>query len=369
MCKKRDSFAGKIYPMKYLLSVFTLVCLFCSCKTDAPTLAFTQVKGETMGTYYTVTYRDSLGRDFKTQFDSILAQVNAEVSTYEPQSTITIFNKTADSLDLKNNVFSGDQAAAEHNKHFITNLLAAKQVYEESNGAFDPTVMPLVNYWGFGYTPKKPVEQTDTLKIDSLMRYVGFEKITFRRDEESVISKQLPGVQLDFSACAKGYGVDAVGRFLSQKGLKDYYVEIGGESLGSGNGKSGDGWTVAVAVPKEGAATTDFSQIVRLRDKAIATSGNYINFYEVNGNKYAHTINPKTGYPQASNLLSATVFTDECMMSDAYATACMVMGSEAAQTFIEGLEGVEGMFIYADEKGDLQTKYTTGARKMTAEMK
>jgi len=317
-----------------------------------------------MGTYYKASYRDSLNRDFKKEIDSLLVQVNAEVSTYESESTITIFNKIPDSLNLENNVFSGDAAAANHNKHFITNLLAAQQVFEESKGAFDPTVMPLVNYWGFGYTPKKAVEQVDSVKIDSIMQYVGFAKVEFNREEEAIVKKTSPGVKLDFSACAKGYGVDAVARFLADKGCTDYYTEIGGESVGFGNGSSGDGWTVAVAIPKEGVVATDVAQVIRLKNKAIATSGNYINFYEVNGNKYAHTISPKTGFPQASNLLSASIFTDECMMSDAYATACMVMGLEKAKPFIEGLPGVEGLFIFSNEKGELETVYTAGVEQM-----
>ena len=352
--------------MKNILLLTLSILLFTACKNDKTqkSLALTQIAGETMGTYYKITYRDSLQRNFKKQIDSLLVQVNAEVSTYEPESTISIFNKMADSLDLENNVFSGDLEAANHNKHFITNFLAAKQVYEESKGSFDPTVMPLVNYWGFGYTPKKAVEQADTVKIDSIMQYVGFDKVEFRRDEESIIKKSLPGIKLDFSACAKGYGVDAVRRFLRDRDLQDFYVEIGGESAGHGNGSTGDGWTVAVAIPKAGIVATDVAQIIRLDHKAIATSGNYINFHEVNGKKYAHTISPKTGFPQASNLLSASIFTDECMMSDAYATACMVMGLEEAKIFIEGLEGVEGLFIFSNEKGELETVYTDGVKDM-----
>jgi len=356
--------------MKNIL-LLTLSILFLSaCKNDntPKAVTLTKIAGETMGTYYKVTYRDSLQRNFKTQIDSLLVAVNAEVSTYEPESTISIFNKTADSLDLENNVYSGSLEAANHNKHFITNLLAAKQVYEESKGSFDPTVMPLVNYWGFGYTPKKAVEQADTVKIDSIMQYIGFDKVDFRRDEESIVKKSLAGVKLDFSACAKGYGVDAVRRFLRDKDLKDFYVEIGGESAGHGNGSTGNGWTVAVAIPKAGVVATDVAQIIRLDHKAIATSGNYINFYEVNGKKYAHTISPKTGFPQASNLLSASIFTDECMMSDAYATACMVMGLDAAKEFIEGLQGVEGLFIFSNEKGELETVYTEGVKDMIVEM-
>lgn len=393
MCEKRDSFAAinftqlllpyiysdnygnkckaevNIYIMKNIILLSFSIFLFTACNNDKTpkTVELSQIAGETMGTYYKVTYRDNLQRNFKAEIDSLLIQVNAEVSTYEPESTISLFNKTAESIDLENNVFSGSLEAANHNKHFITNFLAAKQVYEESKGSFDPTVMPLVNYWGFGYTPKKAVEQADTVKIDSIMQYVGFDKVDFRRDEESIVKKSLSGVKLDFSACAKGYGVDAVRRLLRDKNLKDFYVEIGGESAGNGNGSTGNGWTVAVAIPKAGVVATDVAQIIRLKDKAIATSGNYINFHEVNGKKYAHTISPQTGFPKASNLLSASIFTDECMMSDAYATACMVMGLEEAKAFIEGLQGVEALFIFSNEKGELETVYTEGVKDMIVE--
>lgn len=354
--------------MKNLLFLSVFTFLIFSCKNDKKEpVALTQINGETMGTYYKVTVRDSLQRNFKPAIDSVLIAVNKEVNTYDSTSTISIFNRLPDSLDLQNNVFSGEAKAANNNKHFITNLLAAKQVHAETDGDFDPTVMPLVNYWGFGYTPKKAVVQADSVKIDSLMQMVGFDKIIFRQDEEAVIGKTRQGVMLDFSALAKGYGVDAVARYLSRQNLTDYYVEIGGESYAQGNGSTGNGWTVAVAVPQAGKAMTDAAQIIRLKNQAIATSGNYINFYEVDGKKYAHTINPKTGYPEANTLLSASIFTDECMMSDAYATACMVMGLEKAKALLEKLPGVEGLLIYSDAAGELQTYVTKGAQGMVVE--
>lgn len=355
--------------MKNTLLILLSILFFSSCKKEVktPSIDFTTVGGETMGTYYKVTYSDSLKRDFKKDIDSLLVAINLELSTYIDTSTISIFNQTTDSLSLHNHVYNGISEDAQRNKHFITNIEASKQVYEQSQGAFDPTVMPLVNYWGFGYTPKKAVEKVDSLTIDSIMQYIGYNKITFSRGEDCVVKKSLAGVKIDMSACAKGYGVDAVGRLLSQNGLKDYYVEIGGESVGFGNGKSGDGWNVAITIPKENAAILDYKAIIKLKNKAIATSGNYRNFHEVNGSKYAHTINPKTGFPEASRLLSASIFTDECMMADAYATACMVMGLEKAKPFIDSLQGVEGYFIFSTETGELKTEYTEGVKAMILE--
>ena len=344
---------------KVFLPLFPLLLLFACGKDERPPAL--EVRGETMGTYFKVTYYDSLQRDLSPQIVSELERVNQEVNTYDSTSVISIFNRAEDSLDLETSYFSSDSEKANNNKHFITNFQAAKMVHEQSGGAFDPTLMPLVNYWGFGYTPKRAVVAADSVEIDSLLRFVGMEKVELRIGDNTVVRKMLPGVKLDFSACAKGYGVDAVGRVISKMGIEHYYVEIGGESLGVGNGSTGKGWTVGVAVPDAEAGSNKISRVVRLQNTAIATSGNYKNFYEVNGSKYAHTINPETGYPEAGNLLSASVFTDECMMSDAYATACMVMGLEKAKPFIEKLPGVEAFFIYADENGDFQTEMTSGA--------
>lgn len=344
----------------FLLFLFS----FTACKNDKP-ISLTKLQGETMATYYKVSYRDSLQRNFQREIDSLLITINKEVNTYDSTSTISIFNKSIkDSLDLENNVFSGNSKEATNNQHFISNILAAKQVWEESNGFFDPTVMPLVNYWGFGYTPKRAIEQVDSVKIDSLLDFVGFDKISFTRGETAMLKKALPNVQIDFSACAKGYAVDAIGRWLSMQNISDYYVEIGGESIGFGNGSSGNGWIVAIGTPKVGAELTDAESIIRLTDGAIATSGNYRNFYDVKGEKYAHSINPKTGFPQANTLLSASIFTDECMMSDAYATACMIMRPDSAKAFIERLPGVEGLFIVSDEQGNMNSIYTEGVKKM-----
>jgi len=318
---------------------------------------YSVVSGETMGTYFNLTYADSLGRDFSSNLQALLDEINLQVSTYVPESTISKFNKANEQL-----VLMGGSSQEEKNKvmHFISNYNLSKIVYEATGGDFDPTVMPLVNYWGFGYTEKRKVETVDSLAIQSLMGYVGFDKVGLLNEGDFVLKKDLPGVQLDFSACAKGYAVDAIGLFLKSKGIFDFLVDIGGEQLGMGASSRGGPWEIGISTPSEGAALDDLQAIIPLENKAIATSGNYRNFYEVDGQKYSHTINPHTGFPERSNLLSATVLMSSCAIADAYATAFMVMGLDKAYQFALSHDGIEAYLIYSREDGSFDYKMTPG---------
>jgi len=316
----------------------------------ADELTYVALEGETMGTYYRVQYGDRAGRDYQPSIDSLLRAFNLEVSTYIDSSTISRFNRAEE-------VFAVPPA----DSHFLVNFTSAKAIYEQSHGAFDPTVMPLVNYWGFGYTEKKPVTAVDSLRIDSLMQFVGLDKVVLEREGAAVrLRKAAPGVQLDFSAIAKGSGVDLVGRLLEARGVRDYLVDIGGELVGRGQSPRGDPWKVGINVPREDAAFSELQTAMPVVDQAVATSGNYRNFYEVNGVKYSHTINPRTGFPERNRLLSASIVAGDCMQADALATACMVMGAEAAYDFIAATPGVEGYFIYSDAAGLMQVRHTAG---------
>ncbi|MFN7116736.1 MAG: FAD:protein FMN transferase [Saprospiraceae bacterium] len=311
-------------------------------------------EGKTMGTYYRVTYADSLNRDFAKAIDQLLIDINNEVSTYIPTSTISQFNQTQSALDITGKI------------HFIKNLQGALKVYNQSNGAFDPTVMPLVNYWGFGYTEKKPVTQVDSVKIDSLIQLVGADKIQLEQTgNQTVLKKSEPGVQIDFSGIATGYALDTIGRFLEYKGVKNYLADIGGEQRARGVNPKGKIWTIGINIPEETAAKTAILNTVELKDWTISTSGNYRNFYEVNGVKYSHTINPKTGFPERNTLLSATVFAAECIDADAWATAFMVMGIDKAFDSAEQNRDVEAYFIYSDPAdGSMQVKFTSGLKHL-----
>lgn len=220
--------------------------------------------------------------------------------------------------------------------------------------------MSLVNYWGFGYTPKEPVTQVDSVKIDSLMQYVGFGKVKLSdKNGYAVISKN-PAVKIDFGGTGQGYGIDAVSDFLEMKGIGNYLVDIGGESRARGKNPRGKWWTIGINTPSPDAAVDEYTQVIELRNMSVSTSGNYRNFYEVDGGKYSHFISPVSGFPEKSNLLSASVFAENCTYPDALATGFMVLGLDAAFELASQLKEIEALFIYSDENGDMKVKYTDG---------
>jgi len=339
----------------YLSIIFIFSCQ--SESTDSPTHYY-RIVGETMGTTYHMTYNDSLGRNFKEEVDSILVAINQGVSTYIEDSDISLFNFNKET----NLTFSGDDVAP---SHFIHVHKAAQRIYEKTEGYFDPTVMPLVNYWGFGYQEKKAVTKVDSIKVDSLQQLVGLGKIKTKCDGNIIghsckLTKNNPNIQLDFSAIAKGYAVDVIDDFFDAKGLENYLVEIGGELSAKGKNLKGNLWSTAINTPKISAGLNEYEAIVLMDNKAIASSGNYRNFYEVNGEWYGHEINPKTGFPEKSNLLSVSILADDCMSADAYATAMMVMGLEKSKALVERLKSIDAFFIFANEEGELETFYTDG---------
>lgn len=342
-----------------LLSILLVTVCLTACKDgkNTPPNATSQlqrIQGETMGTYYRVTYIGNEKEALKASIDSLLVALNDEVSTYIPSSTISRFNY--------GDLATMDKASLQAAPHFLANLERAQEIAAITGGYFNITIMPMVNYWGFGYTSKKPISAVDSLKVDSLMQFVGSDKYTFEQTAGQLqLSKSTPGTQIDFSAIAKGYGVDLIGEYLLDQGIKNYLVDIGGESVAHGDKGSPDlPWRVGINTPREDAALNEIEIAVPLVNKAIATSGNYRNFYEVDGQKYSHTINPFTGYPERSNLLSASIIADDCTTADAYATACMVMGLEKAFKLIDSLPDIAGYFIYSDEKGNLQSRATSG---------
>ncbi len=291
--------------------------------------------GKTMGTTYNIVYLDEANRDFQTSIDSLLVVFNQSLSTYEPTSELSKFN-LGDTIDF-------------NLPYFLPVLKASKAVFDKTGGAFDPTVGPLVNVWGFG--PGGP-ELKDSTDINLLLKLVGFDKIEF---DENQLRKKVPGIYLDFSAIAKGYGVDVVGDFLKAKGIENFLVEIGGELVARGVNEKGELWKVGVNRPEESANASDLISIIALQDRGMATSGNYRNYYVKDSVKISHTINPATGYPVNHNLLSATVLAKDCMTADAYATALMVMGTENAIALDSALKEIEVFLIYSDATGGFKT--------------
>ena len=231
--------------------------------------------------------------------------------------------------------------------------------YKTTEGAFDPTVMPLVAAWGFGPDSRDTPSPNE---VDSLLLSVGFENVFF---DDKAVCKLNPEVQLDFSAIAKGYAVDLVMMWLKDKGLENVFVEIGGEIAASGVNHKNKPWAVYIEKPDENQRTVQ--AVVSLNNIAIATSGNYRNFYVKDGKKYAHTISPFTGYPVQHSLLGVSVFARTCAAADAYATAFMVLGLDKAKQIVNQQADIEAYFIYSDQQGVLQALATSGIKQAIRE--
>ncbi len=337
---------------RYIIIAIVVYLLgFVGCTTPSTTkiaLKKENIQGETMGTTFSISYLDSTGIDLMDALEFLLIDFNQSVSTYIADSEIATFNQS-------------DSITIDKKGHFFRNYVIARTVYQQTDGWFNPAVMPLVNYWGFGYKGKDIVQQIDSAAVKSLLQLVQFNSIVSKEKGDSIIlSKTIEGLELDFSAIAKGDAVDAVGRLLESKGVVHYYVEIGGEIRARGHTITGHPWRSGIRQPQEGASKRAIQVAIQLKDVSVATSGNYENYLEdqQTGQKYAHTINPKTGYPEKNNLLSASVFAADCAAADAYATAFMAMGLEKTKALLMQMPALQAYLIYADTKGVIQV-YTT----------
>ncbi|MCH8905161.1 MAG: FAD:protein FMN transferase [Bacteroidetes bacterium] len=342
-----------------IIYVVLFVVIVSSCSDDGSG-EYIQLEGETMGTTYHIEYKPVNKTSYHEDIDSILVAVNNSLSTYIPTSTISRVNGT-DSIIIVDSLF-------------MIVLFESIDIYLKTRGAFDPTVMPLVNAWGFG--PADSID-IDSAMVDSLLELVNFEGIypaLQKMDSRGVkkqpsILKRDVRIQLDFSAIAKGYGVDLVSEYLERKGVVNYRVEIGGEVRAEGLNDESAPWRFGIINPEEGPfKDEDYKVIAHLSHGSIATSGNYLKFKIIDGVRYAHTLNPKTGYPEANSLLSASVFTDKCMTADGYATAFMVMGVKKAFSFAETDSTLEAYFIYSNDSGEVVTRYTSGLKDILEEL-
>lgn len=271
--------------------------------------------------------------------DSLLVAFNQSLSTYINDSEISVLNQ--------------EGKLSYQSSFFYPVLQMSQEIYETTGGTFDPTVGPLINAWGFG--PERQLPEVDSITVDSLLNVIGFNQVRF--DDERVSVSQ--NLQLDFSAIAKGYAVDLVGELLEKKGVENYLVEIGGEVKCKGINQEGKSWSLGIEDPTVQTQDQIPLAVVRLKDKSLATSGNYRNYYEKEGRIYAHIIDPRTGYTAKHNLLSASVFADDCMTADAYATSFMVLGLEESKQIIER-EPIEAFLIYQDESGELKSYVSEG---------
>lgn len=335
--------------------ILALFILLSACESEKIT-EYLRLTGEAQGTTYAITYLDSQNRNFQPAVDSLLDELNLEISTYLNQSTISRFNRASDTIHIGFDPSLTSSGPLPFNYHFVRNLRLSLEMHQLTREYFDPTVMPLVRYYGFGKGGPNP-ESIDPVAVDSLRQLVGLEKV---RLEGSILFKDNPGVQLDFNAIGQGYGVDLVGQYLEKQGVTDYMVEIGGEVRARGQNPNGKAWTIGINTPKEGAAVTDFVATAELLNTSLATSGNYRKYVDIQGKKYAHIINPETGYPEESNLLSVSVFAANCAKADALATGFLAMGLDKAYELALQLDGVEAYFIYALPDGALDVKQTEG---------
>lgn len=319
-------------PFLILLIVGTVLII-----RQQQSLPYYQNEGFVFGTSYHISYQcDS---DLHQYIKDELQKVDMSLSPFNEKSIITAINQNRD---------------VEPDAMFLDVFRKAMTISQDTEGAFDITVAPLVNAWGFGF---KNGSQPDQSQVDSLLRLVGYQKVALK---DGRIVKQHPDIMLDCSAIAKGYGTDVVARFLRRKGIKNFMVEIGGEIVTSGINSRRLPWKIGVTKPTDDSLSVggELQSILNVADMAMATSGNYRNFYYKGGKKYAHTIDPKTGYPVQHSLLSATVLAKDCATADAYATSFMVLGIEKSRKILERHPELMAYFIYADKDGKNAVWYT-----------
>ena len=301
-----------------------------------------KVEGKTMGTTYHITYFDKKNRDFKNSIDSLLIVVNKSINNYDSTSEVSQFNQSKEGITIEL-------------PYFFPPVEKSREIFQASGGAFDPTVMPLVNAWGFG--AGKQINP-DSAQVDSIKTFVGFEKVRFTKDS---ISKSDPRVQLDFGGIGQGYGADVITDFLRSKGISNMLVELGGEGMAVGkNLKTSKSWEIGILDPNSTYENQFFKAYVALTDKSFTTSGNYFNYREINGKKYSHTIDPETGFPAQHAILSASIFTTDCATADAWGTALMVMGHEKAIELLKNHPELEVILMYSNAEGKVDTFITPG---------
>jgi len=329
--------------------LFFFLLGFAACKPqNVPVNELVELSGEAQGTTFSIRYADAAQRDFSKPLDSLFTAVNQSMSTWDTTSVISRINR--------------DEPNVVIDPMFEAVLRKSLEVAEDTGGAFDVSVGPLVRAWGFGF--KKGETTMRPHKVDSLRTLIGYKDLIL--SENKTIRKR-SNMQIDFNAIAQGYTVDLVGRFLENKGIQNYMVELGGEVLTKGKKPDGTLWRIGIDKPTENEVEgRPLQAIVNLSNKALSTSGSYRKFYIRDGVKYSHTIDPQTGYPVKHNLLSVSVIADDCATSDAYATAFMVMGVEKTLAFIQG-KPLDVYLIYGDEKGKLQVKMSDGFKKYLVE--
>ncbi|MBU0488214.1 MAG: FAD:protein FMN transferase [Bacteroidetes bacterium] len=317
----------------------------CSSRHETPMVI---INGLTQGTYYSIKYFEADSSDYSLLIEEKFGEINSSMSIFDTSSIVSHFNNN-DSLAVAD-------------RHFDRVITRALQISRETNGLFDITVGQLVNAWGFGFANKLEMNQNI---IDSLLLLTGYQKINY--DNKKVV-KKYPRIKMDFNAIAQGYTVDVIAEMLDSLGLTSYLIDVGGEVRSKGKKPDGSLWKVGVEKPTEDMnAGREIEIVVGLTDKSLATSGSYRKYFEENGVRYSHTIDPHTGKPAQHTLLSVSVVANNCTDADAYATAFMVMGLDSAKSFLQKHSELDACFIYHDTDGKMELEMTTGFRKLQTE--
>lgn len=295
-----------------------------------------QATGYTQGTTYSVIYFNDGSKDYQYQIDSLLLDFDRVLSTYQETSYISKWNR-------------GEVKGIDQPAMFKEVVSTANQISARTDGAFDITVSPLMKFW---FERDWNTTELDSTEVDSIMQFVGMDKIVESGDG---FSKNDSNVQMDVNAIAQGYSVDVVSRYLESEGVFNYLVEIGGEIKASGSKPNDEPWKVGIDKPTEGNTERELAMSVELVNRSLATSGNYRKFVEINGQKFGHTLDAKTGYPVKTDVLSATVLSNDCMTADAYATALMAMGFETSKELVQSIDDIDAILIYSDASGNVNT--------------
>ena len=333
--------------MKYLVFILTMVMVACQPSVNEKVYL---IEGEAQGSTYHIKYIAERDENLKPAIDSILEVIDRSMSTYRPDSAISKINQ-------------GDTTVVV-DEHFRKVFEASQQIWQESEGLFDPTVGVLVNAWGFGKQKISEADLPTDKKIDSLKKYVGFDKVALT--EKNLIKKRYTEILFDFNAIAQGYTSDVVANYLSARGIKNYIVEIAGEMYLKGRNTVEDkSWTIGVENPLKPLDDRDLVATIQFTNQGLATSGNYRKVWiDSNGRKYVHSINPLTGRATQSDVLSATVVAPSTMLADGYATMFMVMGLAKSKAFLEKHPDLAVLLVYSDDKHQEATYKTKSFEKL-----
>lgn len=336
----------KKWHLPFLLFLIIGTYLAIARKEEAKDIPFQYCEGAIFGTVYHATYQCDSSLNGKILEE--LQAVDQSLSMFNPNSTISQINsgKSNETDSLLRTIFH-----------------IAREVSQATDGAFDITVAPLVNAWGFGF---KHGALPDSLQVDSLRQLIGWNRISLK---DNKFFREDPRMIIDLSAVAKGFGSDCVAQIFRKHGINNFMIEIGGEVVTSGVSPKAKAWRIGVNKPQEDSTSTsnELQTILQMNNCAMATSGNYRNFYIDNGRKIAHTIDPKTGYPVQHSILSSTVIAPTCAIADAYATAFMVLGLEKSLQVLDKHPELMAYFIHTDKEGNYQVWKSPGIEALIAQ--